>query len=192
MVIKGDSIALFSFCVPGRVCKLAGIGYHASRVMDLAGRQGILGLYIIRVFHYMWGTLFTTLMHTLTGLCRVSVCAVSVWLVGCATTDYTTHYGFFEAENSAGELRQFRLYWQTVRVEGRRVVVLIVKERAFTFVPKADRILIGEACRWRTKLTAGASLIARAPRTFFRWRGMCFYTCIVGRFERRCRTATRC
>lgn len=66
----------------------------------------------------MWGTLFTALMHTLAGLCRVSVCAVSVWLVGCATTDYTTHYGFFEAENSAGELRQFRLYWQTVRVEG--------------------------------------------------------------------------
>ncbi|MDX1453234.1 MAG: hypothetical protein R3183_11805 [Oleiphilaceae bacterium] len=39
-------------------------------------------------------------------------------LSGCATSDYTTHYGFFEAENTAGELRQFRLYWQTVRYEG--------------------------------------------------------------------------
>ncbi len=39
-------------------------------------------------------------------------------LTGCATADYTTHYGFFEAENTAGELRQFRLYWQTVRYEG--------------------------------------------------------------------------
>lgn len=36
----------------------------------------------------------------------------------CATTDYTTHYGIFEAENSAGEQRLFRLYWQTVRYEG--------------------------------------------------------------------------
>jgi hypothetical protein len=36
----------------------------------------------------------------------------------CATTDYTTHYGMFEAENSAGEWRQFRIYWQTVHTEG--------------------------------------------------------------------------
>jgi len=39
-------------------------------------------------------------------------------LAGCATTDYTTHYGIFTAENSAGELRQFRIHWQTVRYEG--------------------------------------------------------------------------
>ena len=37
---------------------------------------------------------------------------------GCATTDYTTHYAIFEAENSAGEERLFRVYWQTVRYEG--------------------------------------------------------------------------
>lgn len=36
----------------------------------------------------------------------------------CATTDYQTHYGWFTAENSAGELREFRVYWQTVRYEG--------------------------------------------------------------------------
>jgi len=29
-----------------------------------------------------------------------------------------THYGIFTAENSAGELRQFRIYWQTLRYEG--------------------------------------------------------------------------
>lgn len=38
--------------------------------------------------------------------------------VGCATTDYTTHYGIFTAENSAGETRQFRIHWQTLRYEG--------------------------------------------------------------------------
>lgn len=37
---------------------------------------------------------------------------------GCATTEYTTHYGIFTAENSAGELRQFRIHWQTLRYEG--------------------------------------------------------------------------
>ena len=37
---------------------------------------------------------------------------------GCATTDYTTHYGVFTAENSAGEVRQFRIHWQTLRYEG--------------------------------------------------------------------------
>jgi hypothetical protein len=37
---------------------------------------------------------------------------------GCATTDYTTHYGIFTAENSAGELRQFRIHWQILRYEG--------------------------------------------------------------------------
>lgn len=39
-------------------------------------------------------------------------------LSACATTDYTTHYGIFTAENSAGELRQFRVHWQTLRYEG--------------------------------------------------------------------------
>jgi len=43
---------------------------------------------------------------------------VSILLSGCATTDYVTHYGIFTAENSAGELRQFRIYWQTLRYEG--------------------------------------------------------------------------
>lgn len=40
------------------------------------------------------------------------------FLVGCATPDFVTHYGIFEAENSAGETRLFRVYWQTVRYEG--------------------------------------------------------------------------
>jgi len=39
-------------------------------------------------------------------------------LGGCATSDFVTHYGIFEAENSAGEQRLFRIYWQTVRYEG--------------------------------------------------------------------------
>lgn len=39
-------------------------------------------------------------------------------LQACATSRTTTHYGFFEAENSAGELRQFRLYWEVIEVEG--------------------------------------------------------------------------
>jgi hypothetical protein len=38
-------------------------------------------------------------------------------LSGCATSKYTTHYGFFDAENSTGELRQFRVFWETVEVE---------------------------------------------------------------------------
>ena len=41
-----------------------------------------------------------------------------VGLSGCATTDYQTHYGWFTAENSAGEHREFRVYWQSVRYEG--------------------------------------------------------------------------
>lgn len=49
---------------------------------------------------------------------RAAVVIVFAALSACATSDYTTHYGFFEAENTAGELRQFRLYWQTVRYEG--------------------------------------------------------------------------
>lgn len=39
-------------------------------------------------------------------------------LSACATTEYTTFYAMFEAENSAGEWRQFRLHWQTVHREG--------------------------------------------------------------------------
>ena len=39
-------------------------------------------------------------------------------LSGCATSDFVTHYGIFEAENSSGEPRLFRVYWQTVRYEG--------------------------------------------------------------------------
>lgn len=49
---------------------------------------------------------------------RVLICFVVAVLGGCATPTYTTHYGVFEAENSAGELRQFRVYWQTARFEG--------------------------------------------------------------------------
>lgn len=46
------------------------------------------------------------------------VIAVGVLLLsGCATSKYTTHYGFFDAENSDGELRQFRVVWETVEVE---------------------------------------------------------------------------
>lgn len=36
----------------------------------------------------------------------------------CSTAQYTTYYGMFEAENSAGQWRQFRLYWQAVHREG--------------------------------------------------------------------------
>lgn len=39
-------------------------------------------------------------------------------LSACATSEYVTHYGIFEAENSAGEERLFRIYWQTVREQG--------------------------------------------------------------------------
>lgn len=39
-------------------------------------------------------------------------------LSGCATSEYTTHYGLFTAESASGEDRQFRVYWQTVRYQG--------------------------------------------------------------------------
>ena len=45
------------------------------------------------------------------------LCCIAL-LQACATSRTTTHYGFFEAENSAGELRQFRLYWEVIEVEG--------------------------------------------------------------------------
>mgnify|MGYP003632371772 CR=1 FL=1 len=43
---------------------------------------------------------------------------VLIVMTGCATAEYTTHYGLFEAESASGELRQFRVYWQTVRYQG--------------------------------------------------------------------------
>lgn len=48
----------------------------------------------------------------------VLVVLLVVLTSACATTEYTTHYGVFTAENSAGEERQFRMYWQTVHYEG--------------------------------------------------------------------------
>lgn len=39
-------------------------------------------------------------------------------LSACATPHYTTHYGVFEAQNSAGQIRMFRVSWQTVRYQG--------------------------------------------------------------------------
>lgn len=39
-------------------------------------------------------------------------------LSACATTSYKTHYGIFAAETSQGEIRDFRVYWQTIRTEG--------------------------------------------------------------------------
>lgn len=39
-------------------------------------------------------------------------------LSGCATSEYTTHYGLFTAESASGELMQYRVYWQTVRYQG--------------------------------------------------------------------------
>lgn len=48
----------------------------------------------------------------------VSVAGSLLMLPGCATTEFTTYYGMFEAENSAGEWRQFRLHWQTIHTEG--------------------------------------------------------------------------
>jgi len=52
-------------------------------------------------------------------LVTVAILASFTLLISaCATTDYTTHYGLFTAETSAGEVRQFRIYWQTLRYEG--------------------------------------------------------------------------
>lgn len=49
---------------------------------------------------------------------RLITIALICLLSACATTEYHTHYGWFTAENSAGELREFRVYWQTMRIEG--------------------------------------------------------------------------
>ncbi len=48
----------------------------------------------------------------------IKILCVAGLLHGCATTDYVTHYGLFTAENSVGELRQFRVYWQIMRIQG--------------------------------------------------------------------------
>lgn len=48
----------------------------------------------------------------------VMLVASVLYLSACATTEYTTHYGLFTAQNSAGEERQFRVYWQTLHYEG--------------------------------------------------------------------------
>lgn len=40
-----------------------------------------------------------------------------VFVQACATSRTTTHYGFFEAENSVGELRQFRIHWESTEVQ---------------------------------------------------------------------------
>jgi hypothetical protein len=49
---------------------------------------------------------------------RTSFILLFLLIGGCATSDFVTHYGIFEAENSSGEPRLFRVYWQTVRYEG--------------------------------------------------------------------------
>lgn len=49
---------------------------------------------------------------------HVFLCFGILMMHGCATTDYTTHYGLFTAQNSEGEERQFRVYWQTLHYEG--------------------------------------------------------------------------
>lgn len=50
-------------------------------------------------------------------LCSLLV-LLSLIMTGCATSEYTTHYGLFTAESASGEVRQFRVYWQTVRYQG--------------------------------------------------------------------------
>lgn len=49
---------------------------------------------------------------------RLVVVICLMVLQACATSKTTTHYGFFEAENSSGELRQFRVVWETIEVQG--------------------------------------------------------------------------
>ncbi|KZZ62651.1 hypothetical protein A3762_13260 [Oleiphilus sp. HI0125] len=55
---------------------------------------------------------------TLLKIFSVFLLGFSLLLQGCATSRTTTHYGFFEAENSQGELRQFRVHWETIDVQG--------------------------------------------------------------------------
>lgn len=53
------------------------------------------------------------------GIVRIGWASVlTVMLSACATSEYSTHYGLFTAESAAGELRQFRVYWQTIRDQG--------------------------------------------------------------------------
>lgn len=54
----------------------------------------------------------------LTNVGRLLISLALLLIGGCATSDFVTHYGIFEAENSSGEQRLFRIYWQTVRYEG--------------------------------------------------------------------------
>ena len=49
---------------------------------------------------------------------RSQVLLLVLVLSGCATSEYTTHYGLFTAESASGELREYRVYWQTVRYQG--------------------------------------------------------------------------
>ena len=49
---------------------------------------------------------------------RLLIIVCFVFLQACATSKTTTHYGFFEAENSTGEPRQFRVVWETTEVQG--------------------------------------------------------------------------
>lgn len=49
---------------------------------------------------------------------KLVVPLVVLILSACATPHYTTHYGLFEAQNSAGQTRMFRVSWQTIRFEG--------------------------------------------------------------------------
>jgi len=48
---------------------------------------------------------------------HIVVVGVMVLLQACATSKTVTHYGFFEAQNSVGEMRQFRVHWETTEVQ---------------------------------------------------------------------------
>ena len=48
----------------------------------------------------------------------IALLGLIVEISACATTDYTTHYGIFTAQNSEGQVRKFKLYWQTIRYQG--------------------------------------------------------------------------
>lgn len=50
---------------------------------------------------------------------NVLILSASVLILsGCATSEFTTHYGLFTAESASGEVREFRVYWQTIRYQG--------------------------------------------------------------------------
>ena len=50
--------------------------------------------------------------------CKLNLLMLIGLLQACASTSFTTHYGIFDAENSAGDIRQFKLYWQVIEIEG--------------------------------------------------------------------------